>query len=598
MGRVAKEAQLAGKKPMSFLRLGVGMSLGALLLMPSAVPAQGLPGIAGPYLAAESAERRGDIEAAARLYAETLARDTENVDLMDRTVTNQMAAGEIARAIPVARRLVLKHPTHHLGVLLMAADALKRGDPAEASKALETDAPNGGPFVGQLIDAWARFESGDEAGAIETLSGLETSGIGGPAGEIVAAYHLGLVHAAAGEDAQALEALDRAASKAGDGTLRLARIKAGVLARLDRVDDARATLKDRLALILGDKRLEALDRDLAAGRIPPPVVRTALNGAAEALFGVSGFLARSSNQKIALAYSQLAIYLDPDLVEARLLIADILRQEGQYDLAIAAFGAIPADAPEALDAQIGRAEALQAAERTDEGIAVLREAVLAHPRSLEAFTALGDMLRRDSRFAEAAEAYNGAIGMIDTAEKRHWPLYYQRGISFERSKQWDKAEADFQKALELEPDQPLVLNYLGYSWVEMGRNFDKAQRMIEKAVEQRPDDGYIVDSLGWVLYRLGDFEGAREHLEKAVELKPVDPVINDHFGDVLWMVGRRFEARFQWKRSLSFDPEEKDAVRIRRKLAVGLDKVLAEEGTGGAAAVIQQGATTTSGNGG
>jgi Flp pilus assembly protein TadD len=230
---------------------------------------------------------------------------------------------------------------------------------------------------------------------------------------------------------------------------------------------------------------------------------------------------------------------------------------------------------------------MQDAGRVDESIAALRDTVAAYPRSIEAHTSLGDMLRRDSRFAEAGAAYDGALALVAHPEQRHWPLFYQRGIAFERSDQWPRAEADFLKALELEPDQPLVLNYLGYSWVEMGENLAEAQAMIEKAVEQRPGDGYIVDSLGWVLYRLGDFAGAAEQMEKAVELKPADPVVNDHFGDALWMIGRRFEARFQWKRALSFEPEETDAERIRRKLATGLDAVLEEEAAAGDPAIIQ-----------
>ncbi|MEM7509264.1 MAG: tetratricopeptide repeat protein, partial [Pseudomonadota bacterium] len=182
--------------------------------------------------------------------------------------------------------------------------------------------------------------------------------------------------------------------------------------------------------------------------------------------------------------------------------------------------------------------------------------------------------------------YDGAIQLIGTPENRHWVLYYQRGITYERSKQWPKAESDFRQALALEPDHPLVLNYLGYSFVEMKINLDEARDMIEKAVEQRPDDGYIVDSLGWILYRLGEFDEALRHMSRAVELRPVDPVINDHYGDVLWMNGRKIEAEFQWRRALSFDPEEAEQERIRRKLEVGLDLVLEEEAAAGNPAII------------
>jgi tetratricopeptide (TPR) repeat protein len=586
------EADLAGKNSTIAARILAPLAVSLALILPGAAPAQGLSGIAGPYLAAENAARRGDIAEAARLYGQALARDTENADLMERTITHQMAAGQIDRAIPVARRLDSIRPGHHLGVLLLAAEALKRGDPARARSMLATGGPDGGPFVGQLIDAWAAFAGDDVVGARDALTKMEEAGTGGAAGEIVAAYHLGLLESAAGQDSEAMIALDRAVERAGNSTLRLTRIRAGVLARLGQVDDARAAVAERLSQTLGDRRLETLERDLAAGKIPAPVIVTGVEGAAEALFGVSGYLARGTSRQIGLAYAQLAIYLDPGLVEAQLLIAAILQQDKQYDLAIAAFEAIPAEAPEALEAEIGRAESMQDAGRVDEGIAALREAVATYPRSIEAHTSLGDMLRQEKRFAEAGVAYDGALALVPHPERRHWPMFYQRAITFERSDQWPRAEADFRRALELEPDQPLVLNYLGYSWVEMGENLAEAQAMIEKAVEQRPEDGYIVDSLGWVLFRLGDFEAAVEHLETAVELKPVDPVINDHFGDSLWMVGRKIEARFQWKRALSFEPEDKDAERIRRKLVDGLDTVLEEEAAAGNPAIIQTNGAT------
>ncbi|MFK7942491.1 MAG: tetratricopeptide repeat protein, partial [Paracoccaceae bacterium] len=233
----------------------------------------------------------------------------------------------------------------------------------------------------------------------------------------------------------------------------------------------------------------------------------------------------------------------------------------------------------------------------DAAVEALRAAVSQFPDSLEANTSLGDLLRRESRFAEASLAYNGAVDLIGEVQPFHWALFYRRGIALERSKQWDKAEADFRRALELQPDQPDVLNYLGYSLVEKGLKLSEAEKMIEKAVEQRPDDGYIVDSLGWVLYRFGEFDRAVTHLERAVELRPVDPVINDHFGDALWMVGRRVEARFQWKRSLSFEPEEENAVRIREKLDIGLDKVLLREREEGLPGIIGRHSENDAGSG-
>jgi len=566
--------------------------------MTGSAAAQGIPGIAGPYLAAEAAAARGDIAGAARHYAEALAHDTGNIDLMQRTITYQIAAGQIDRAIPIARRLNGLRPGHPLGLLLLAGEALKHDEAQRARTLLESEQAKARPFVDKLVDVWAAYALGDVDAARKQLNEMlgtarkqldETEGnaSSGTAIEIMATYHLALLEAAAGRDAEALAALDHVIELGGTSTLRLTRIRAGVLARLGRVREARAAIAERLSQSFGDRRLELLSRDLEAGKIPPPLVTTGRQGAAEALYGVAGLLSRTPNRQIGLAYARLATYLDPQQIATKLLIAGMLQQDEQYDLAIAAFAAIPADAPEALEAQIGRAEVMSEAGRLDDAIAALRQTAAAHPRSIEAHTSLGDMLRRDERFAEAAEAYDVAIALIAKPERNHWALFYQRGISYERSHQWDKAEADFREALNLEPDQPLVLNYLGYSWVEMRHNLDEAEAMIEKAVQQLPKDGYVVDSLGWVQYRLGDFKGALTHLERAVELKPVDPVINDHLGDALWMVGRHTEARFQWKRSLSFEPDEKDAERIRKKLAGGLDKVLDEEAAAGNPAFIQ-----------
>ena len=539
-------------------------------------------GLAGPYLAAKQAEARGDVAAAARLYARTLARDPSNVGLLERAMTLQISAGGVAEGIAVARRLATQQPNHHLGVLALAADALKSGNPEQARKILAENPP----YVGKIMDAWAAFAAGNTEDAKALLTAIENSDDNGAPGKIIAAYHLGLLAGATGDDEGAEAALSRAAGLANGGTLRLARLRAGALARLGKKDEAVKVIEDRLAGTYGDVGLSGLGERIRDGYVPPALVQNASQGAAEVLFGVSGLLARGRNRMIALAYSRLATHLNPDLTEAQLLIAQILDRDDQHELAIAAYEAIPDSAPQALSAWIGKAEAKQAAGRTDDAVADMRAAAEKFPAALEVHTSMGDMLRRESKFEDASVAYDKALALIDKVEPHHWGLFYQRGITFERSKQWDRAEADFRRALELEPDQPDVLNYLGYSLVELGKKLNEAEKMIEKAVEQRPDDGYIVDSLGWVLYRFADFERAVQHLERAVELRPVDPVINDHFGDALWMVGRKIEAEFQWKRALSFDPEEDVAKRIRRKLDVGLDVVLEAEKAEGLPGII------------
>lgn len=565
------------------LATALAMGLLAAPGLPGPAHAQG---IAGAYLSAEQAARRGDLSEAADRYAAVLARDPNNVTLMERAMLHQIAAGKMVQAMALARRLEQLSPGRHLALLLLASDAVRRDDFAKVQEIFPIDDEPDGPFVGALINAWAAYGKGDVATAHAVLDQVEAENLGGPAGQLVAAYHQGLIAAASGDDEKAADAFARAADRASASGERMTRFRAGALARLGQLDEARAVLDERLARSFSDRRIEQLARDLEAGKLPAPEIATTAQGIAEALFGLASFLTQGPNNMIGLAYARLASNLAPELVAAHLLIGSELHQSGQYELAIEAYEAVPDDADESLDAHIGRADALEAAGQVDEAVEELRGIVARWPQNIGTHTALGDVLRRNERFEESAAAYDGAVSLVGALENRHWPLLYQRGIAYERSKQWALAEADFLKALELEPDQPQVLNYLGYSWVEMGLHLDKAEEMIAKAVEQRPDDGYIVDSLGWVLYRMGDFDEAVQHLERAVELRPVDPVINDHFGDALWMVGRRIEAEFQWRRALSFEPEEKDAKRIKRKLAQGLDEVLAEEEAAGTPAII------------
>ena len=227
---------------------------------------------------------------------------------------------------------------------------------------------------------------------------------------------------------------------------------------------------------------------------------------------------------------------------------------------------------------MGRAETLRKSGNVDGAIEALSQLARTHADISDVHTSLGNVLRREEQFEAAIDAYDKAIDLFETPERSQWFTVYGRAIAYERLDLWDPAEADFRRALELAPNQPQVLNYLGYSMVEKRINLKEAQEMIETAVDLSPDSGYIIDSLGWVLFRLGKYSEAVPYLERAAELMSIDPIVNDHLGDAYWAVGRKLEAQFQWQRALSFDPVDKEAERIRRKLDVCLDAVLAEEG--------------------
>jgi tetratricopeptide (TPR) repeat protein len=334
--------------------------------------------------------------------------------------------------------------------------------------------------------------------------------------------------------------------------------------------------------VFGDERdaeADALRAAFAAGSpVPFTIVTTPRDGLAEAFYTVAAALQGEAGDDQTLIYARIAQFLRPDHAEAHLLTGSLLQAMRQYPLAIESYRMIPASSPAAVAAELGRAQALHADGRAEEAIAVLRALVAANADLPMVHVALGDALRRQQAYVEAAEAYSRAIALIGTPEPRHWSLFYSRAIAWERAKAWDRAEPDFRQALALNPDQPDVLNYLGYSFLEHGRNIDEAMDLIERAVAIAPDSGHIVDSLAWGLFLLGRYDDAVEPMERASLLMPLDPIVTDHLGDVYWAVGRRTEARFQWRRALSFEPEDDLAARIRRKLDVGLDAVLEAEG--------------------
>jgi Flp pilus assembly protein TadD len=264
--------------------------------------------------------------------------------------------------------------------------------------------------------------------------------------------------------------------------------------------------------------------------------------------------------------------LEPKFALAQLLAGEIRGLQKRTSEALQLYGSIDPASPLSWSARLRVALALDALDRTDEATALLRTMAAERPTRSEPLIEEGDLLRAHNRFDEAGHAYDAAIARLGNIDGRAWRLFYDRGIVLERSGQWPRAEADLKHALELQPDQPLVLNYLGYSWIDKGENLPEALKMIERAVELRPNDGYIVDSLGWAYYRLGDLNRATQHLEHAIELLPEDPTINDHLGDVYWRTGRLAEARYQWRRALQFKPEADETKTIETKLDHGLEK--------------------------
>ena len=312
-------------------------------------------------------------------------------------------------------------------------------------------------------------------------------------------------------------------------------------------------------------------RTLKSGLPVTRSIASVKSGAAEALYGLAMAGGRDGDETASLIYLRLALALDSEHELAVIALCDIYERLKTPQEANKLYDTMPASTPFYRTAQLQKALNLEQMGESDKAVALLESLTRDYPKDYEVPSTLGTLYRSRKDFAKAAEAYDKALAAATAnGDDVSWSLYYFRGIAHERTKQWPKAEKDFRQALALQPDQALVLNYLGYSWVDQGINLDEAFGMLRKAVEQRPRDGYIVDSLGWAFYRLGRYDEALRFLERALELRASDPTINDHLGDVYWRVGRKIEAGFQWNHARDLKPEADDLVEILKKIEHGL----------------------------
>lgn len=551
-------------------------ALGAVI-MSLAMPAMAQSS-AGAYLAGRQAVYTSDFEAAAKYYTRALARDRDNPALMENVVLAQLALGKIERALPVAEYMEDLGLRSQVAHMVVVGNLIAGADYAELLNR-DTETLGIGPLVDGLVEGWALMGAGSVSKALEQFDSVsKQNGL-----RSFAMYHKALALASVGDFEGAEAIFSDSTLQAALLTRRSTVARAEILSQLGRNEDALAVLADAFGSGF-DPGMTAVADALAAGEtLPFTLVGSVQDGMAEVFYSIGQALRGESSDDYALVYARMAGFLRPGHADTHLLSAELLNNLGQYDLAVSTYKKIPNDSADHHAAELGRAESLRRAAKPDAAIEVLEQLTIDYPEQPNVHSALGDLLRQQEEYEGAIAAYDRALDLTDDGARSKWFLLYARAISHERSKNWEQAEADFRAALKLNPDQPQVLNYLGYSLVEKQTNLDEALNMIERAVKARPDSGYIVDSLGWVLYRLGRYDEAVGHMERAVELMPVDPIVNDHLGDVYWAVGRYREAEFQWKRALSFvDPDETDGEadpdRIRRKIDVGLDAVLAEEG--------------------
>lgn len=527
---------------------------------------------AGAYLAGRQAGADNDFVAGARYFTKGLMADPTDAYILENAMTSFVALGQFERAVPVAQVIVDQDYHSPIAYLVLSVAQAKAGNWAGIFAGLERG-QNIGPLVDGLSQGWAHLGEGDINAAMASFDRvIQTEGMG-VYGRTHKAYALATVG-----DFESAAAMFTASADGHRYNRQSAIAHAQILSQLGLNEDALAIVDAIFGRQL-DPAVALMRDDLAAGNaVAYEAISTPAEGMADLYYTIAGLVRDEAPDAFTLMYVRAANYLDPTNTPALLMTAALLEDLEQYDLVNTALGGVSRDDPSFHAAEIARAEALRSADKDDAAIEVLEALSRSHPDLPNVWATMGDTLRQAERYGQANDAYSAALRLYDDENPAKWFVYYTRGITNHALDIWPAAEADFRAALALNPDQPQVLNFLGYSLVERGEKLDEALGMIETAVAARPDSGAIVDSLGWVLFQLERYNDAVLHLERAASLTAVDPVINDHLGDAYWAVGRETEARFQWNRALSFDPEEADATRIRDKLARGLDLVLQDEG--------------------
>ncbi len=520
----------------------------------------------GNYLSGRLARGDHDTVAAADFYSKALAGDPGNEIILEQAFLLEAASAHWDRAIELANQLVRIEPSHRIGQFLLGCESFKRGDYKKADEHFA--AARQGPIAdltSTLARAWVEEADGKTDDALATLDSLSDADWA----QFYQRYHRALIADVAGRPDVARQAFAQAFKK-NPSTLRVADAYARHAVNENNRKLARQTLKTHIAKSAPHPLSEALLIDIESGKTPPLLVETPTDGLAEAYYGIGDALAGEGGLDMGIIFLQFALYVKPDFPLAYAALAEAYEGAKKYDLEMQAFDEIKQDSPLWLNVQIQKAFALNSLDRVDDAKALLEDLIAKTPKDVRPYDALGNILRSHERYGEAKDYYSRAIDLIGKPTKDNWALFYSRGVSNERLKDWPAAESDFKEALSLSPDETLVLNYLGYSWIDQGRNLKQAMDYIRKAVKLKPDDGYYVDSLGWAYFRLGNLQAAVETLERAVELKPDDPIINDHLGDAYWRVGRKLEAKYQWQQALTLKPEEDQIVSLKQKIASGL----------------------------
>ena len=545
----------------------------ALLLLPvisgaglAAAPIETALSLSGNYLAGRQAAQAKDSATAAVYLEAAMKQDSGNPALVEQLFTMRLTNGNIAGAEQLAPEVLKFNSQHRMARLVTGLKAFreKKYEAARTDFAEAAYTPLG-ELTSAMLTAWAYAAEGSLNAALKELDKLDINENFGN----FKAYQSALIADFLNSEVRADAAYAKAYEQAGN-SLRIVQSYGNYLERKGKFDDAAKIYDDFLAKTNNYPLIAKARADLALKKKPDAYVPSAERGVGETLASLAAIMNDDQSIDVALLYTRLALEHGANQLVTQTMLGDVLSGIRRYEDSIAAYEAIPKDSPLREAAELEIASNLQQLDRNDEAEAHLKAMLERNPKSFDARVALGSLKRFGEKYEQAIQEYDAALKLLPTVGKDQWRIVYDRAICYERLGQWDKAEADFRKALELQPDEPNVLNYLGYSLIDKRMKMEEAIAMVKKAVDLKPNEGYFVDSLGWAYYQMGDFEQALPHLERAVDLKPGDAIIAEHLGDVYWRVGRKLEAKFQWQHAKDNKPEPKDLVRIEDKLSNGM----------------------------
>lgn len=519
----------------------------------------------GAYLAGQHAARKSDFSRASRYFLESIdlkqtsAKGEHKSEIIDEQVLDLLiATGKYDDAISLAKKINPNAETASAGLLLYAKN-IKDADYKAAVALLDSQSDEAKETViHNILRSWALLGDGKNDEALKAFEKLNKTGYF----KTLIGFNQALIAEIAGDDLTAARLYKSLLNKRSPQNTSK-KIAENAYRFFKKTGDEAA-----FEAILAAKNEHVKWNDTQS----PPTIQ---EGIADAFNEVATMLIGEQNFGKSSVFFRLGLLVEPSNEEAVILLGTILSHEKDYVSANQIFAKIPDNSDLAQEAKIARAQNYVAMENLVAAKKLLKTLAEHEDTKIEAYMTLGDLSRQDEDFSAANENYSKAIdASIDKeVQQIFWPLYFARGVTFERLKKWDDAEADFKKALELEPDQPDVLNYLAYSLLDMNKEdrFDEALDMLELAYKQRPNDAHIVDSIGWAWFKKGDYQKAVKHLEVAASDMPYDPTINEHLGDVYWKVGRKLEAKFAWQRALANEPEERFLAELKNKVENGLE---------------------------